>query len=166
MMSKTPKSPTQKRQTKKPASTRPKKPALQAKTVAAVTPSLSAARQIDERIKEIGGWRGATMGQLRRLILEADPALIEERKWIKPSNPFGVPTYSRAGLVLTLEVYKSAVKVTFANGAKVPDPAGIFNASLLGTRRAIDVSEGASVDADAFKALVRAAVAVNLAKKA
>ena len=103
---------------------------------------------------------------MRALILEADPELVEERKWIKPSNPHGVPTYSRAGLVLTLEVYKDYVKVTFAYGSKVPDPTGIFNASLLGMRRAVDIREGESVDAAAFKALVRAAVAVNDAKKA
>ena len=106
------------------------------------------------------------MRRMRALILEADPEILEERKWIKPSNPFGVPTYSHAGLVLTLEVYKSAVKTTFAYGAKVPDPTLIFNASLLGTRRAVDIHEGETVDAEAFKALVKSAVAVNVAKKA
>jgi hypothetical protein len=120
---------------------------------------------IEKRIHDIGGWRSETMARMRALILEADPDLVEERKWIKPSNPHGVPTYSHGGLVLTLEVYKAAVKVTFASGAKVPDPTGIFNASLLGTRRAVDVHEGESVDGEAFKALVKAAVGVNLAKK-
>jgi hypothetical protein len=102
---------------------------------------------------------------MRSLILEADPQIVEERKWVKPSNPHGVPTYSRGGLLLTLEVYKDWVKVTFAYGSKVPDPTGIFNASLEGLRRAVDIREGQSVDAAAFKALVRAAVDVNLAKK-
>lgn len=105
------------------------------------------------------------MARMRALILAADPEIVEERKWIKPSNPAGVPTYSREGIVLTLEVYKAAVKVTFAYGSKVSDPTGIFNASLLGMRRAVDIHEGEAVDAEAFKALVKAAVAVNLAKK-
>jgi hypothetical protein len=120
---------------------------------------------IEERIRAIGGWRGATMARMRALILAAAPELREERKWIKPTNPFGVPTYSHAGLVLTLEVYKSTVKLTFARGAAVPDPTRIFNASLLGTRRAIDLHEGETVDAEAFCALVQAAVAMNAAKK-
>lgn len=157
---------------KKPA---PVKKRLAAARPAAATPTKKPATTmrtepdtaafIEKRIRDIGGWRSVTMARMRALILQGDPALVEERKWIKPSNPFGVPTYSRSGLVLTLEVYKAAVKVTFAKGAAVPDPTGIFNASLLGTRRAVDVAEGASVDAEAFKALVRAAVAVNLAHK-
>ena len=105
------------------------------------------------------------MGRMRALILEAAPELTEERKWIKPSNAHGVPTYSHAGIVCTLEVYQAAVKVTFAYGSKVPDPTHVFNASLLGMRRALDVHEGESVDANAFKALVKAAVAVNTSKK-
>jgi hypothetical protein len=124
------------------------------------------AKLIEQRIREVGGWRGETMARMRALILDADPEIVEERKWIKPSNPSGVPTYSHDGIVLTLEVYQAVVKITFAYGSKVPDPTGIFNASLLGMRRAIDIHEGGSVDAGAFKALVRAAVAVNLAKKA
>lgn len=123
------------------------------------------ARQIEERFREIGGWRGDVLARMRALIRGADPELVEERKWVKPSNPFGVPTYSRGGLVLTLEVYKEYVKVTFAYGSKVPDPTGIFNASLLGLRRAIDIRAGETVDEKAFQALVRAAVAVNLAKR-
>ncbi len=147
-----------------------KKPAARERpsmaSTGAPTPAIDVARQIEARFVEIGGWRGATLATLRALILQADPALLEERKWIKPSNPFGVPTYSREGLVLTLEVYKSAVKVTFARGAQVPDPTGIFNASLLGARRAVDVHEGEAVAPEAFRALVRAAVGVNLAKRA
>lgn len=135
-----------------------------AKAVPADTEETS--KLIEQRIRDIGGWRGVTMGRMRELILAADPDIIEERKWIKPSNPFGVPTYSHAGLVLTLEVYKAAVKVTFAYGAKVPDPTRIFNASLLGIRRAVDIHEGETVDAEAFKALVKGAVAVNVAKTA
>ncbi|MCK6546285.1 DUF1801 domain-containing protein [Myxococcota bacterium] len=120
---------------------------------------------MEARFREIGGWRGDTLTRMRTLILDADPDLVEERKWIKPSNPFGVPTYSRAGLVLTLEVYKAYVKVTFAYGSMLPDPKRLFNASLLGLRRAIDLREGETVDAAAFQALIRAAVALNLAKK-
>ena len=145
-----------------------KKPAKKKKSApkAALGDVGDPAKLIEQRIREIGGWRSGTMGRMRALILAADPEILEERKWIKPSNPSGVPTYSHAGLVLTLEVYKSAVKVTFAQGAKVSDPTGIFNASMLGTRRAVDVHEGETVDADAFKALVKAAVALNVAKKA
>ena len=152
-----------------PKKTSAKKPAARrttAKKSAAPGDAGDAAKLIEQRIREIGGWRSATMGRMRALILEADPEILEERKWIKPSNPHGVPTYSHAGLVLTLEVYKAAVKVTFAYGAKVPDPTRIFNASLLGIRRAVDIHEGETVDADAFKALVKGAVAVNVAKKA
>lgn len=119
---------------------------------------------IEARFKEVGGFRGETLSRMRALIHEADPEVVEERKWIKPSNPFGVPTYSHAGLLCTLEVYKDYVKLTFAQGSKLADPKRLFNASLLGLRRAIDIREGQRVDADAFKALVRAAVALNLAK--
>lgn len=136
-----------------------------AATKATTTSDPAVAAAIEQRFAAIGDWRGATLARLRALILEADPELLEERKWIKPSNPHGVPTYSRGGLVLTLEVYKEYVKLTFAAGSKVPDPTGIFNASLLGVRRAIDIRAGESVDASAFKTLVRAAVEVNLAKK-
>lgn len=127
----------------------------------------SAAQLIDTKIASLGDWRGATLALLRRLIHEADPDVVEEVKWRKPSNPSGVPVWSHAGIVCTGETYKDKVKLTFANGAAVDDPSGLFNSSLDGNaRRAIDLREGDKVDANAFKALVRAAVAVNLAKNA
>ena len=108
-------------------------------------------------------WREATLARMRSLILEADPGIIEERKWRKPSNGMaGVPVWSHHGIVCTGETYKKVVKLTFAKGAKVPDPSRLFNSSLEGnTRRAIDIPEGGTIDAAAFKALVRAAVAQN-----
>ena len=126
-----------------------------------------ASKLIDDRIASMNDWRGAMLAQLRRLIREADPDVVEEVKWRKPSNPAGVPVWSHAGIICTGETYKDKVKLTFANGAAVGDPAKLFNSSLDGnTRRAIDVREGEKIDEKAFKALVRAAVAVNLAKKA
>jgi len=120
--------------------------------------------RIDRTIAELGDWRGESLGRMRKLIRDADPHVIEELKWVKPSNPAGVPTWSHDGIICTGEVYKSAVKLTFANGASLEDPAGLFNSSLGGgTRRAIDIHEGRQVDARAFKALVRAAVAFNTA---
>ena len=120
--------------------------------------------RIDRTIAELGDWRGESLGRMRKLIRDADPHVIEELKWVKPSNPAGVPTWSHDGIICTGEVYKSAVKLTFANGASLDDPAGLFNSSLGGgTRRAIDIHEGRQVDARAFKALVRAAVAFNTA---
>jgi hypothetical protein len=110
---------------------------------------------IDARIKELDDWRGKTLAQLRALIKEADPDVVEEWKW-------NVPVWSHDGILCTGESYKSHVKLTFANGAKVKDPGGLFNSSLEGnTRRAIDFREGDDIDADAFKKLIRAAVAVN-----
>lgn len=111
-----------------------------------------------------GNWREATLAHMRALILEADPGMIEERKWRKPSNAMaGVPVWSHHGLVCTGEVYARVVKLTFAQGASIPDPSRLFNSSLEGTmRRAIDIHEGEKVDAGAFKALVRDAVAQNL----
>ena len=127
----------------------------------------SASKLIDDRVASMNDWRGAMLAQLRRLIREADPDVVEEVKWRKPSNPAGVPVWSHAGIICTGETYKDKVKLTFANGAAVGDPAKLFNSSLDGnTRRAIDVREGEKIDEKAFKALVRAAVAVNLAKKA
>jgi hypothetical protein len=113
-------------------------------------------------------WRSETIEQVRRLIHEADPEAVEERKWKKPSNPSGVPTWSHAGLICTGETYKDKVKLTFAKGASLPDPACLFNSSLDGgTRRAIDIREGETVDAAAFRELVKAAVALNgVSKKA
>jgi hypothetical protein len=111
---------------------------------------------------DIGGWRGETLARMRALILEADPAMIEECKWIKPTNPSGVPVWSHDGMVCTGEVYAKAVKLTFAHGASIPDPSRLFNSSLEGNmRRAIDIHEGGKVDANAFKALIKAAVARN-----
>jgi hypothetical protein len=121
-----------------------------------------ASRLIDERIRDLGGWRGETLARMRALILEADPEMTEECKWIKPTNPLGVPVWSHAGIVCTGEAYTQAVKLTFARGASLPDPSRLFNSSLEGnTRRAIDIHEGEKVDAGAFKALVKAAVAQN-----
>src|SRR4051794_31629586 len=111
-------------------------------------------------------WRSDTLGRIRSLIQQADPDAIEESKWKKPSNPAGVPTWSHAGIVCTGETYKDKIKLTFARGASLPDPSRLFNSSLEGgTRRAIDIREGGSVDADAFKTLVKAAVAENAAAK-
>ncbi|TFI57632.1 DUF1801 domain-containing protein [Sphingomonas parva] len=122
-----------------------------------------AADEIDARLAAMGDWRGLVLAQMRRLISEADPQLVEEIKWRKPTNPAGVPTWSRGGIVCTGETYKDKVKLTFARGAELDDPKGLFNASLTGgTRRAIDIHEGDEVDADAFQDLVRAAVALNL----
>lgn len=126
-----------------------------------------ASRLIDQRIRDLGGWRGETLALVRRLIHEADPDIIEECKWAKSTNPSGVPVWSHAGIVCTGEAYKEAVKLTFARGASLEDPQGLFNASLDGNvRRALDIREGAMPDAEAFKALIRAAVAENLRSSA
>lgn len=107
-------------------------------------------------------WRSDLVDELRTLIVQAEPDVVEEAKWKKASNPDGVPTFSAGGLICTLETYKDKVKVTFAKGAALGDPTGLFNASLdAGTRRAVDVFEGEQVDGDAFVALVREAVALN-----
>jgi hypothetical protein len=121
---------------------------------------------IDAKIQSLGDWRGPFLTKLRRLIGEADPDVVEEIKWRKPSNPLGVPTWSHGGIICTGESYKDKVKLTFAKGAALKDPNGLFNASLDGgTRRAIDFPETARVDEDAFKALIGEAVGVNLAGK-
>ena len=123
---------------------------------------MTPAEGFDATIEAPGDWRTATLAGIRRMIHEADPDIVEERKWRKPSNPDGVPTWSHAGIVCTGETYRDKVKLTFAQGASLDDPSGLFNASLdAGTRRAIDIREGEEVDADAFKALVRAAAAFN-----
>lgn len=109
-----------------------------------------------------GDWREETLARMRALIFDADPEMTEEQKWKKPSKPAGVPVWSHDGMVCTGEIYKSAVKLTFAHGAKLPDPDRLFNASLEGgTRRAIDLHEGGAIDERAFKALIRAAVDYN-----
>lgn len=126
-----------------------------------------ASRLVDERIRSLGDWRADVLAAVRGLVHEADPDIVEEVKWARPGNPLGVPVWSRAGIVCTGETYKQAVKVTFAKGASLPDPAGMFNSSLNGnTRRAIDIREGETLDAGAFKTLVRAAIAENLRAKA
>ena len=115
-----------------------------------------ASRLIDQRIRDLGGWRGETLARIRALILEADPEMTEEWKWM------GTPVWSHHGIVCTGEAYTKVVKLTFARGARIPDPSRLFNSSLEGnTRRAIDIHEGENVDAGAFKALVKAAVAQN-----
>src|SRR5438874_10640830 len=125
------------------------------------TEGQSASELIDERIAELGDWRGETLSKMRKLTKEAAPDVVEELKWVKATSP-GTPVWSHDGIICTGETYKSVVKLTFAKGAALEDPAGLFNASLDGnTRRAIDIREGEEVDADAFKALVRAAVALN-----
>jgi hypothetical protein len=121
-----------------------------------------ASARIDQTIAELGDWRGETLSRMRKLIKEADRDVVEEVKWVKPSNPGGVPTWTHDGIICTGETYKAAVKLTFAYGASLEDPAELFNSSLGGsTRRAIDIHEGEAVDAKAFKALVRAAVDRN-----
>ena len=120
---------------------------------------------IDAKIAGLDDWRGETLGRLRALIHEADPEVEETVKWAKAANPLGVPVWEHAGIICTGELYRDKVKLTFANGAALDDPAGLFNASLDGaTRRAIDVREGETVDSEAFKALIREAMALNVGK--
>lgn len=126
--------------------------------------SKSAAREIDILIEELDDWRGKTLAMVRRLIKEADPEIIEEWKWRKPTNP-GVPVWSHSGGVCTGETYKNKVKLTFFRGASLEDPSGLFNSSLEGkVRRAIDIHEGEQIDKAAFKTLIREAVALNESK--
>lgn len=121
-----------------------------------------ASARIDEKIKELGDWRGKTLAKVRDIIHAADPEIVEEWKWAKASSP-GVPVFSHGGIVCTGETYKNAVKLTFAKGASLKDPGGLFNSSLEGNaRRAIDIHEGDKINETALKALVRAAVALNL----
>ena len=125
--------------------------------------TMSDAQDIDAKIASLPDWRGAMLARIRRLIKEADPKVVEEVKWRKASNPMGVPTWSHGGIICTGETYKDKVKLTFARGASLEDPSGLFNSSLDGgTRRAIDLSESDRLDDSAFKALIREAVAVNL----
>ena len=123
---------------------------------------ISASAFIDEKIKELGDWRGKMLAKVRGIIHEADPEIVEERKWVKPTTP-GTPVFSHGGIVCTGETYKNVVKITFAKGAALKDPSGLFNSSLDGNvRRAIDIHEGDKVDEAALKDLIRAAVALNL----
>jgi hypothetical protein len=125
------------------------------------TEGRSASELIDERIMELGDWRGETLSRIRKLIKEADPDVVEEWKWAKATNP-GTPVWSHDGLICTGESYKSTVKLTFFKGASLKDPAKLFNSSLDGNvRRAIDIREGEELDADSFQALIHAAVALN-----
>ena len=124
-----------------------------------------ASAQIDEKIKQLGDWRGKTLAKLRDIIHKADPEIVEEWKWAKVTSP-GVPVFSHAGIVCTGETYKNLVKLTFAKGASLKDPAGLFNSSLEGNvRRAIDIHEGDKINEAALKDLIRAAVALNLQGK-
>jgi len=117
--------------------------------------------RIDQRIADLGDWRAETLGRMRKLIKDADPNVVEEMKWVKATSP-GTPTWSHDGIICTGEPYKAVVKLTFAKGASLDDPTKLFNSSLEGnTRRAIDNHEGEKVDASAFKALIRAAIALN-----
>ena len=126
----------------------------------------SASDLIDAKLAALGDWRGATLARVRALIRAADPEVVETVKWSKPSNPNGVPVWEHAGILCTGEVYKDYVKLTFARGAALDDPAGLFNAGFGGnTRRAIDLREGDEIDEAAFKALMREAVAANIATK-
>ena len=125
----------------------------------------SPSRLIDARIKELGDWRGKTLARVRTLVKQADPDIVEEWKWRKASSP-GTPVWSHGGLVCTGETYKNVVKMTFARGASLKDPSGLFNSSLDGNvRRAIDIHEGDEIDEAALKDLVRAAVTLNLKGK-
>jgi len=125
----------------------------------------SASAFIDQKIKELGDWRGKTLAKVRDIIHKADPEIVEEWKWVKPTAP-GTPVFSHGGIVCTGETYKSTVKMTFAKGAALKDPSGLFNSSLEGNvRRAIDFHEGDKIDEAALKDLIRAAVALNLKGK-
>ena len=124
-------------------------------------PGESASALIDQKIAELGDWRGKMLARARAIIHAADPGIVEEWKWVKPTNP-GTPVWSHDGIVCTGETYKDVVKMTFPNGAALPDPSRMFNASLSGNaRRAIDIREGDKLDQAALKALIRAAVALN-----
>jgi hypothetical protein len=128
-------------------------------------PVESASAFIDEKIKELGDWRGKTLAKVRAIIHQADPEIVEEWKWVKPTSP-GTPVWSHGGIVCTGETYKNAVKMTFPKGAALKDPARLFNSSLDGNvRRAIDIHEGDKIDEAALKNLIRAAVALNLKGK-
>jgi hypothetical protein len=124
--------------------------------------SESPSQEIDARIEELGDWRGETLARVRALIKEADPDVVEEVKWRKPSSPAGVPVWEHDGVICTGEIYKDKVKLTFAKGASLDDPSGLFNSSLEGNvRRAIDIGEGQAIDEDAFRDLIRQAVSLN-----
>ena len=127
----------------------------------------SPSQLLDAHIAALGDWRGETLARVRALIKEADPDVVEDVKWRKPSNPMGVPVWEHAGIICTGETYKDKVKLTFASGASLDDPTGLFNSSLEGNaRRAIDIREGDAIDEEALKALIRAALALNVSARA
>lgn len=129
------------------------------------TSAKSASASIEQKIQELGDWRGDMLAKVRDIILAADPEIVEEWKWAKATSP-GVPVWSHGGIVCTGETYKNVVKMTFAKGAALPDPAGLFNSSLEGNvRRAIDIHQGEKINASGLKSLIRAAVALNLDSK-
>ena len=141
-----------------------KKTAVRARARAAKTNGGGAASKIDTRIRQLGDWRAKTLENVRRIILKADPEAVEEWKWAKATSP-GVPVWSHDGIICTGETYKDKVKLTFAKGASLKDPSGLFNSSLDGgTRRAIDIREGEAIDEAALKSLIREAVVKNLEK--
>lgn len=145
----------------KPKSSGPKTNVKVKPSAAPENPSMTSPR-IDEKIRSLGDWRAETLAEIRRLIHEAVPEIEEDCKWVKPTNPLGAPTWSCGGIICTGEAYKQVVKLTFARGASLTDPQGLFNSSLEGNaRRAIDIREGESLDAEAFKGLIQAAVAEN-----
>ena len=126
----------------------------------------SQSQLIDARIEKLGGWRGKMLSRLRTLIKQADPEVVEEMKWRKPSNPAGVPVWSHDGIICTGETYKDHVRLTFAKGASLKDPKGVFNASLEGNAlRAMVIHEGDKIDDKAFKALIRAAASLNTSSR-
>ena len=144
-----------------------KKTAKTARSGSEAKGAASPSKLIDAKIKALGDWRGKALAQVRAIIKAADPDVVEEVKWRKPSNPHGVPVWEHDGIICTGETYKDYVKLTFAYGASLPDPSGLFNASLEGNlRRAIDIREGDRIDEKALKALVRAAVTLNTSKRA
>jgi hypothetical protein len=131
-----------------------------------MTDQTSPSAQIDAKLAALGDWRAEILALVRGWIREADPDVVEAVKWVKPTNPSGVPTWEHAGILCTGEVYRSYVKLTFAHGAALEDQDRLFNAGFGGgTRRAIDIREGETVDAEAFKALIRQAIALNLSKQ-
>jgi hypothetical protein len=134
-------------------------------TIAVESATASASASIDAKINQLGDWRGKTLAKVREIVLAADPAIVEEWKWAKATSP-GVPVWSRGGIICTGETYKNAVKLTFAKGASLEDPSGLFNSSLDGNvRRAIDIHEGEKIKEASLKDLIRAAVALNLKGK-
>jgi hypothetical protein len=145
---------------------RPRANKAAGKSISLAKSGKSASLLISTKIAKLADWRGDVLRQVRELIKEADPTITEEVKWIKPSNPAGVPVWSHDGIICTGETYKDAIKLTFAKGASLKDPAALFNSSLDGNvRRAIDIHDGDEINESAFKDLIRAAVALNASRK-